>query len=117
VVALHHDPPADVQPQAGALADRLGGVEGLQDVGGGGLGDAGAVVADLDQHPVAVAGGAHGQLAAAVHAVHGVGGVVDQVGPDLVELAGVGGQPGQGPVVVAHHLDARLQLVLEHGQG
>jgi hypothetical protein len=32
------------------------------------LGDAGAVVADLDQHPVAVAGGAHAQLVAAVHA-------------------------------------------------
>jgi hypothetical protein len=52
---------------AGALADRLGGVEGLQDVGGG-LGDAGAVVADLDQHPVAVPGGAHAQLAGALHA-------------------------------------------------
>ena len=51
------DGPADVQPQAAALADRLGGVEGLQDVGGGGLEDAGAVVADLDQDPVAVAGG------------------------------------------------------------
>jgi hypothetical protein len=67
VVALDHDAPADVEFQAGALADRLGGGEGLQDVGGGPR-DAGAVVADLDQHPVAVAGGAHGQLAAAVHA-------------------------------------------------
>jgi hypothetical protein len=68
VVALDHDPPADVEPEAGALADRLGGVEGLQDVGGG-LGDAGAVVA----------GGADGQPAAAVHTLHGVDGVVDQV--------------------------------------
>jgi Phospholipase_D-nuclease N-terminal/Short C-terminal domain len=66
-VALDDDLPADVEPQAGALADRLGGVEGLQDVGGG-LGDAGAVVADLDQDPVAVAGGARGQPAGAVHA-------------------------------------------------
>ena len=66
---------------------------------------------------VALAGGAHGQPAGAVHAVHGVDGVVDQVGPDLVELAGVGGQLGQRPVVVAHHLDARRQLVLQHGQG
>jgi hypothetical protein len=32
-------------------------------VGGGRLGDAGTVIADLDQDPVAVAGGAHGQPA------------------------------------------------------
>jgi Phospholipase_D-nuclease N-terminal/Short C-terminal domain len=56
------------QPQAGALADRLGGVEGPQDVAGDRLGDAGAVVADLDQDPVAVSGRAHGQPAGAVHA-------------------------------------------------
>src|SRR4029453_11439943 len=49
-VALHHDPPADVEAQAGALADRLGGVERLEDVGGDRLGDASATVADLDQH-------------------------------------------------------------------
>jgi hypothetical protein len=61
------DAPADVEPEAGALADRLGGVEGLRDIGGG-LGDAGAVVADLDQDPVAVAGGADGQPTGAVHA-------------------------------------------------
>jgi hypothetical protein len=66
VVALDDDPPADIEPEAGAPADRLGGVEGLQDVGGGRLGDAGTVVADLDQHPVAVPGGAHGQPAGAV---------------------------------------------------
>jgi hypothetical protein len=30
VVALHDDPPADVEPEAGALADRLDGVEGLE---------------------------------------------------------------------------------------
>jgi hypothetical protein len=42
-------------PRPVPLPTELGGVEGLQDLGGG-LGDAGAVVADLDQPPVAVAG-------------------------------------------------------------
>ena len=54
------------------LPTGLVGAEGLQDVGGGRLGDAGTVVADLDQDPVAVAGGAHDQLAEAIHALHGV---------------------------------------------
>src|SRR5919106_4007330 len=116
-VALDHDAPADVEAEAGALADRLGGVEGLEDVGQDRLGDARAGVGDLDDQAVAVAAGADGQPALAVHALHGVDGVLDQVGPDLVELAGVGRQQRQRPVVVAHHLDARLQLVLEHGQG
>ena len=62
-VAPDDDPPADIAPEAGAPADGLGGVQGLQDVGRGRLGDAGAVVADLDQDPGAVAGGAPGQPA------------------------------------------------------
>jgi hypothetical protein len=49
-------------------------------------------------------------------AAHGVDGVVDQVGPDLVELAGEGEDVRQRAVVVAHHLDAVVQLVAEHGE-
>src|SRR4029453_12634848 len=57
--------PAPISPPVAvvSMADRLGGVEGLPEVDGGCLGDAGTVVADLDQDPVAVAGGAHGQPA------------------------------------------------------
>ena len=47
----------------------------------------GAGVGDLDDDRVAVGAGADRQRALAVH---GVDGVVDEVGPDLVELAGVG---------------------------
>jgi hypothetical protein len=91
VVALDDDPPADIEPETGALADRLGGVEGLEDVGGG-LWDAGTVVADLDQDPVAVAGGAHGQTAAhEVAVVATAGDVVPQPAPELgVEVGQAG---------------------------
>jgi hypothetical protein len=41
--------------------------------------EAGAIVADLAQDPVAVAAGAHRQPPAAVHGVHGVDGVADQL--------------------------------------
>ena len=50
--------------------------------------DAGAGVADLHQRAVAVPGGPERQRALAGHRVEGVD---DQVGPHLVELAGVGG--------------------------
>ena len=50
-------------------------------------------VADLDQDPVAVAGGADGEPAAAVHALHGVDGVVDQVRHHLTQPRGVDPRP------------------------
>ena len=57
---------------------------------------------------------ADGQGAVAVHRVDGV---VDQVGPHLVELAGVRRDRRHGVVVVAHDGDAVAQLVAEHDQG
>jgi hypothetical protein len=53
VVAPDDDPPADSSPRPVPLPTGLVGVEGLQD-------------------PGAVAGGAHDQLAEAIHALHGV---------------------------------------------
>ena len=48
VVLVDDDPPRDVQAQAGALADRLGGEERLEDPSTIVVGDARAGVADLD---------------------------------------------------------------------
>ena len=55
VVPVHDDPPADVQAEAGALADALGGEERLEDPVPDLGRDAGPGVADLDQHAVPVA--------------------------------------------------------------
>ena len=49
-------------------------------------------------------------------AVHRVDGVVDQVGPHLVELAGVRLDRRHVGAVVAHHRDAVAELVAEHHQ-
>ena len=57
-VPLDDDPAGDVEPEAGALADVLGGEERLEDPAGHVLGDAGSGVADLDDHAVAVGPGA-----------------------------------------------------------
>ena len=76
--------------------------------------DAGAGVADLDQHlPVGVRRGPHGQRAGAAHRVHRV---VDQVRPDLVQLGGEGRDPGQAAVVVLDHGDAVADLARQHHQ-
>ena len=48
VVLLDDDPAGQVQAEAGALAERLGGEERIEDVLDDVRGDAGAVVADLD---------------------------------------------------------------------
>src|SRR5262249_61837196 len=57
-VALHDDPPADVQSEAGAPADGLGGEERLEDSAAARFGECRAGVVDLDQHAVAIAAGA-----------------------------------------------------------
>src|SRR5262245_27698674 len=72
-VALHDDPPADVQSETGARADRLGGVERLEDAAADRFGDARAGVADLDQYAVAIAAGAQPQGAAGGRGVDGRG--------------------------------------------
>ena len=86
-VALDHDPAGDVEAEAGALADVLGREERLERARDDLRRHARSGVGDLDHDPVALGAGAHREGARAVHRVDGV---VDQVGPDLVELAGVG---------------------------
>ena len=54
VVPVHHDPPRDVEPETGALADRLGGEERLEDPLPDVVRDAGAGVGELHQQPVAL---------------------------------------------------------------
>jgi len=107
VVLVHHDPPGDVQPEAGALPHLLGGEERLEDPVPDVGGHAWAGVADLDQGPVTVEGGPHGERAGPAHREHRV---VDQIRPDLVQLRGVDGDRWQAAVVVLHHPDAVTDL-------
>ena len=60
-----------------------------------------------------VGGRADGQGAGAVH---GVDGVVDEVGPDLVELAGIGGDRWRPSIVVPPTVMPVAQLVAHHHQ-
>ncbi len=85
----------DAEAQAGADAYGLGGVEGVEDVGLAVERDAAAVVADADAEVgsvFAVGERFLGPRADADAAVlwDGVDGVVEQIGPDLVEAGAVG---------------------------
>ena len=88
VVLVDDDPPGDVEPQPGALAERLGGEERLEDAVPDLFGDTGAGVADLDEQ-VRPRPGPCARSACPCPSM-APDRVVDQVGPHLVELGGVG---------------------------
>ena len=48
--------------------------------------------------------------------IHGVDGIVDHVGPHLVELARLGADLGETTVVVPYDLDTPLELVAQDDQ-
>ncbi len=111
---LGHDRIARREPEAGALARGLRREERVEDARLRVLGDAWAVVLDLDDHGVAVASGPDRDVAGAAHRVHGV---VEEVRPDLVQLAAVGVDRRDVRTVVAFDLDPDLQLVAQDHEG
>ena len=92
LVAVHDDPVRGGQPESGAVAHVLGGEERVEhavaDLGG----DPGAVVGDLDLGEVAEAARGDRDRPAVVERVDRV---VEQIGPDLVQLGAAHGQLGQ----------------------
>ena len=98
------DPVDDGQAQTRALARRLGGEKGLEDLVPDLRGDAATGVGELQDHAFAMPGGTAGD---GDHpgAAHGVGGVKEQVGEDLLELAGVPDDLRQPGVQVLFDLD------------
>src|ERR1700716_516899 len=103
VVATDDDAIADVQTEAGAVANVLGREERFEDAPLQLGRNSGPGVADLDKDPIVFSGGPNSQRP---FPIHGVDGVVDQVGPHLVQLARLGADLGEAPVVVPYDLDA-----------
>src|SRR5882724_925206 len=103
-----------VEAEAGAVADALGGEEWLEDVGLNVFRNAGAVVDDFHQNVIAFVGDPDAELALIFH---GVGGVVDEVGPDLIQFAAVGGDFGDPGSKFANYGNSFFELVLHDGDG
>src|ERR1700761_611326 len=109
------DAACDVQAEPGPAADRLGGEEGLKDMFLVLFGDAGAVVGKADGDTVPVALGADGDFAALRRSVDGI---VQQVGPHLVQSSGCIFKRRQiGGKVFSKHDCLMTQLVAEDDQG
>ena len=90
----------DAQAEASAYADGLGGVEGVEDLGLAFDGDAGAVVADADAEvsllfTVGERFLCPGANADATALRDGVDGVVEEIGPDLIEAGAFGVEEGK----------------------
>src|SRR5215217_1304143 len=107
------DAPHDSQPQPWPRPDILGRVERLEDVDLRLARYPTAVINYLDYHARAFHVRPDSDASASVHSVYGV---VDQVGPYLIQLAAVPRYPGQVFLVLPDQRDV-LQPRLEDGEG
>src|SRR6185437_14240321 len=73
----------DVQPQTGAFANALSSKKGIENIGPDTLRYPGTVVDDRDPCEIMIFQRADGQLSPAID-LHGIHGIVDEVGPYLV---------------------------------
>ena len=113
-MAFHDDASCDVESEAGAFANVFGGVEGLERASGNFRRHSRAGVDHLDDDIILFGPGGETERAGAAH---GVEGVVDEVGPYLVELAGVGFDRWDAGAVIAQHRDTGRDLMREHHYG
>ena len=108
---LFHDSLDSVEAEAGAFPHSLGGEKRLEDVRLHFLGNSGAVIADLNNNATVFAVGSDAKLAFSVHRVNGV---IDKVGPDLVEFAAKRIHQQWNALVIALHRDSLFQLVIQN---
>lgn len=91
---LADDAPANGEAQAGAVADRLGGEEGIEDVVQVLLGDAGAGVGNLQPHRLFFRCRAHAEDASA-HLGQRMASIGEEVDEDLLEAVALARDPGE----------------------
>src|SRR5688572_31550120 len=106
----------DAEAQAGAFTFGLGREEGLEDPRHHFVWDSGAVIDDTDHHTGSFTTPLHRRLDRdGTFTFQGMYGVLDQVGPDLVELVCVDGHPGKFAVTARHRYTT--QLIVEDDEG
>jgi Domain of unknown function (DUF5134) len=112
-VPLHNRTPRDVETETGAFPRVLGRVEGVERAGRYLRWHTRSGVADLDDDVLLLDPGRQPERPCAVHRIERV---VDEIGPHLVELAGVSLDPGEAGAVVAHDSNTGTALVPQHHQ-
>ena len=107
---LLHNSLDSVQAEASALSNSFSSEKGFEDVGLYLGGNPGAIVSNLNHNATVLAISANSKLALSAH---GVDGIVDDVGPDLVELAAKRIHEKRNALVVALHRHSLFQLVIQ----
>src|ERR1700691_4030064 len=92
-----------VQAYPGAFAHSLRRKEWLKHMRLYSVGNTGSIVDNLNENVIEFSGSSNFQHTLAAH---GIDGVVNQIGPDLVQLAPAREDPGKREVVIALHIDA-----------
>src|SRR5258708_29252631 len=98
-----------VKAKPRAFADALCSEKGIEDARFDFGRNARPIVGNFHENEIVFADDANPEFAVAVH---GVGGVVNQVGPDLIQFAATGHNLGQAGRVISRIGDAALQLVM-----
>src|SRR5271157_1258727 len=102
-----------VQTQSCALAYSLGGEEGFENAGLDVGRNSRTGVADLHYNTTVIAIGSNSKVAGSVH---GVDGVVDDVGPDLIEFTAERIHQQRRGLIVAFDDHSFFQFVVEDSQ-
>src|SRR5215470_591453 len=107
---LTNDALGGIKTEACAFAHSFGSKERIEDARLNFRGNARATVADFDDRAIQLTTSAHAEPTTAIHSLNGV---VNEIGPDLIEFAAIGAHRGKQRVVVAHHGYAVFQAMAE----
>src|SRR5580700_7822560 len=102
-----------VEAETGAFANFFCGEKGVEDAGLNFGGNAGTVIANFDDGIVEFARGVDSEF---TFAIHGIDGVVNEVGPDLIEFAAIATNARQVGSVFTDNGDAGFQSVAKNFQ-
>lgn len=100
---LSDDAQRGINVKGSTLSHLLRGEEGIENALLHVRRNAGAIVADFHDGAIQLVKRANPELA---FAVHGVNGIINEIGPHLIELAAVGTDARELRIVIADHCDA-----------
>ena len=112
-VVLANDAHNGIEAEAGPFANLFGGEKGVEDAGLNFGGNAGTIIFNFDDGIVEFARRVDSEFA---FAIHGVDGIVNEVGPDLIEFATIATDARQVGSVFADNGDAGFQAVAKNFQ-
>src|ERR1700722_4203955 len=110
---LSHDSLCRIQPESSSFSNPFRGEEWLKDMGSDFRCDARTVIANFYDNKVILAEGSYPQLTLPCHGVHGV---LNKIGPDLIELTAKRIHQKRNRLVLAPHTDSISQFMIQNRQ-